>query len=210
MEGAAVLAVTLRQNGPERHTGHVGVEELPEAVAPPILAGCVIGMRQRAHEDHALFLSEILVGDSGRRRRAAGEHDHAVALDHAQRHLAGGIGVRLVVAEDILDLLAENAIALQRQRLQRLQHAAALVDVLDRELIGAQLVLALVGIGSGLRQDKAELYCRAFGKLWEVADRLLILGPGPFHEMQRRHSAECKGACSSGAPLEDGAPCDVP
>src|SRR3546814_8941275 len=84
----------------ERDARHVGVEEMPEAVAAAVLAGGVVGMGERIHEDHALVLREILLRHGHRRGGAAGEHDRAVTLDSALRRLAGGVRVRLGIAAD--------------------------------------------------------------------------------------------------------------
>ena len=81
--------------------------------------------------------------------------------------VAGGVGLGLGVAGDELDLLAEDAVALERGRLQGGDHAAVAlaVEVLDGELVGAQLVGAFVGIGAGLGHVEAEGdRCRRSGR----------------------------------------------
>ena len=57
-----------------------------------------------------------------------------------------------------VDLLAEDAVALQVLGRHRVQQAAVAlaVEVLDGELLGLELVLALVGVGTGLRHVEAE------------------------------------------------------
>src|SRR5690606_8773704 len=79
------------------------------------------------------------------------------------------------VAGDVLDLLAEHAVALQRQRLHGVEHAAVAfaVDVLDGELVGAQFVGALVGVRTRLGHVEAEGDGRAVAG---VVDE--VLGPG--------------------------------
>ncbi len=63
MVGDAVGAIGILEDRAERLTGHVGVEEVAEAVAPPVLAGRVVRVRQAAHEDDAGLLAERLHGD---------------------------------------------------------------------------------------------------------------------------------------------------
>src|SRR3546814_17412301 len=72
----------------------------------------------------------------------------------------------------------------------RLEHVAALVDVLDGELVGAQFVGALVGIGTGQRNDEGIVDRRALGARREIAYWLVVLGPGAAHEMQRRGESD--------------------
>src|SRR5690606_32008179 len=113
---------------------------------------------QAGHVDDAHFLAERLLRNRLARRDGTGDHDGAIAFDHAARAIAGSVGVGLGVARYILDLLAEHAIALQRQRLQRVQDAAIAlaVDVLDRKLISLELIQALLRVGTGLRDVEAE------------------------------------------------------
>src|SRR3546814_4448022 len=66
-----------------------------------------------------------------------------------------------------------HAVALEAERLHRLEHAAAFVDVLDGELVGAQFVGALVGIGTGQRNDEGIVDRRALGARREIADWLV-------------------------------------
>src|SRR3546814_7281994 len=69
----------------------------------------------------------------------------------------------------------------------RLEHAAAFVDVLDGELVGAQFVGALVGIGTGQRNDEGIVDRRALGARREIAYWLVVLGPGARSE---EHTSE--------------------
>jgi hypothetical protein len=194
--GVPVVAVLLGQDRRQRLTRHVRVEEVPKAVAPPVLAGGVVGVGERAHEDHALLLGEILLRDRDRAARAAAEHDDPVALDHAARAGASRIRLGLGIAGDVFDLHAEQAVALERGGLERLEHAAALVQVLDGELERAQLVGALVGIGAGLGHVEAEHHLRALDR--EVADRLLVRRPGVAHEVPGRPPAQAERADAGG------------
>ena len=114
-------------------------------------------------------------------------------LDHALGAVAGGVRLGLRVAGDVGDLLAEDAVALERRRLQRLDHAAVAlaVEVLDGELIGLQLVGAFVGIRTGLRHVEAESD--------RVARRVVaeFLSPCALAEHQRRCCGGEQGrACS--------------
>ena len=85
--GAAIIAVFFAEHRAERDAGLVGIEEVAEAVAALVLAGGVVGVCQAGHEDDALFLAQSLNGNGFARGRAAGDHDGAIALDHA-----GGAG----------------------------------------------------------------------------------------------------------------------
>ena len=71
---------------------------------------------------------------------------------------AGGVGLGLGVAGDEGDLLAVDAGAGQLLGGEGGEQAAVAfaVQVLDGELVGAQLVHALVGVGAGLRHVEAE------------------------------------------------------
>jgi hypothetical protein len=114
--------------------------------------------------------------------------------------------VGLGVALDPLHFLAKNAVALEAGGLQRLQHAAALVQVLNGKLGSAQFVSAFVGIGAGLRDGEAQSNRRALGAGREVADRLVVLRPGAAHEAERRDAREGERACAGDRPLQDRAP----
>ena len=93
--GLAVLAVLLGEHRPERLAGHVGVEEMAEAITATVLAGGVVRVGQAAHEDDAGVLAERLHGHGDARRRAAGDHDGAVLLDHLLGGRARGVGLGL-------------------------------------------------------------------------------------------------------------------
>ena len=182
MIGDAVLAVGFAEHRPERDTGLIGVEEMAEAILLLVLAGGVVGVGQAGHVNDAHLLAEALLGDGHSRRRAAGDHHRAVALDHAAGRVAAGIGLGLVVAGNEGDLLAQNAAALQRLGREGRDQAAvtATVQVLDGQLIGALLVGALIGIGAGERHVEAQRHAVAAGRVAE------LLGVGAPSEHQRR------------------------
>ena len=166
---------------------------MAEAVALLVLAGRVVGMGEAGHEDDAEFLAETLHGDRHARRRAARDHDGAVALDHALGAVARRVRLGLRVAVHVGDFLAEHAVALERGRLHRLDHAAVAlaVEVLDGKLEGLELVGAFVRIGAGQRHVPAEGHGVA-GR--HVAGH--VLGIGAADEMHRRgkaHAHHCAG-----------------
>ena len=136
----------------------MGVEEVTEAVATTVFAGGVVGVGEAAHEDDAHFLRQALDGDGDAGGAAAAEHDDSVPFDHALGGGAGGVGFGLGVAGDIFDSHAVDAVAPEGQRFHGVEHAAVAfaVDVLDGQLVGAQLVRAFVGVGAGLRDIEAE------------------------------------------------------
>ena len=102
-----------------------------------LLVRRLVAVRERRHEDDVLLLAERRDLKRGSGRGAAGDHDRAVTLDHALRVVARDRRLRLIVADRRLDLHA---------------HDPALgVDLVDREIVGAELILALVGIVTRLR-----------------------------------------------------------
>ena len=131
---------------------------MPEAVLLLVLAGGVVGMRQARHENDTHVLAQRLHRNGNARRGAARDHDRAVALDHARRRGARRVTLGLRVAGDVLHLLAQDAVALQRGPLEGVEHAAIAlaVNMLHSELVGLELVLAFFGIGAGLRTVEAE------------------------------------------------------
>ncbi len=160
-------------------------------------------MGQAAHEDDAHFLCQRLLGDGHTGGGAAGVHDDAVFLDHplgrGPRRIALGLGV----ASDVLDLFAQQAVPLEGQRLDGVQHAAIAfaVNVLDRKLVGAQFVCPFVRIGTGLRHIEPEL--DALGVARIVAK---LLRPGVADEKCRRDGSACR---ERGASLQEGAALDA-
>src|SRR3546814_1986907 len=91
-------------------------------------------------------------------------------------------------------LLAEDAVPLERQRLHGVQHAAVAlaVDVLHGELVGAQLVGALVGVGTGLRHVESEGHRRVAARI--VAE---VGAEGVPHE----EGGRCDGAAARRAEI---------
>ena len=145
-----------------------------------------------------ILLAQRLLGDRLAGGHRPGDHDGLVALDHAAGAVTGGVGVGLGVAGHVFDLAAEHAVALQRQRLHRLQQAAVAfaVDVLDGEFVALELLQPLFGIGAGLRHVETENDLAA-GRV--IAE---ILRPGSLGENMRR--AERDNA--STRPLEQASP----
>lgn len=88
----------------------------------------------------------------------AGHHDRAIAFDHPPRTIAGGVGIGLGVAGNILHLFAQDTVTLKRYRLHRVEQSAIAfaVDVLDRQFITLELLQTLFCIGARLRHVKAE------------------------------------------------------
>ncbi len=170
---------------------------MAEAVAPPVLAGGIIGVGQAAHEDDAHLLTQRLNRDGDAGRRAAGHHDSAVLFDHALCGCARRVGLRLRIAGDEFDLFAENAVSLQGVGLQRLEHAAAFVDVLDGKLIGAQLVGALIGVGAGLRHVESERHALA-GRRFGIVPNRHIVRPGIADKMHRPDACQAEYAGAGG------------
>ena len=131
-------------------------------------------------------------------------------LDHLLGGGAGHVGLGLRVAGDELHLLAEDAVALEGLGRHGVEQAAVAlaVEVLDGELVGLEFVLALLGIGAGLRHVEAERDGRARSRLRVVADRLVV-SPGAADEMQRADAAEAECAEAGGGgerSFQDGAP----
>ena len=177
---------------------------MAEAVGLLVLAGRVVGMGQAGHEDHARLLAERLNGHGHARGGAAGDHDRAVALDHRAGGGAGGVGLGLGVAGDELDLLAEDAGAVQLLAGEGLHHAAVAlaVEVLDGQLEGAQLVGALVGIGAGLGHVEAE---RDGVALRRVGEARVAIGPDGAGEDRGDREARA----GRGAGLHHATACEV-
>ena len=126
-------------------------------------------MGQTGHENDAGFLAQTLNGNGHARGRTAIDHDDAVLFDHRTGSGAGGVGLGLRVTSHELDLLAKNAIPLQRLGAEGVQHAAVAlaIEVLDSKLLGTQFVQAFSGIRTSLRHVESEL-CRAAGRLIEI------------------------------------------
>ena len=125
---------------------------MAEAIGLAVLAGGVVGVGQAGHEDHARFLAEALNGHGNTRGRAAVDHDGAVFFDHRLGRCARGVRFGLGVAGHEVNLLAQDAVALECLRGEGVQAAAVAhpVQVLDRKLLSEQFVIAFVGIGAGL------------------------------------------------------------
>ena len=159
---------------------------MAETVGPLVLAGGVVRVGQPGHEDDAGLLAQALNRDRDPRRGSAGDHDGAVLLDHALGAGPGRVRLGLGVAGHEDDLLAVDAVTLQRLRRKSVQHAAVTfaVDVLDRELVSPQLVGALVGVGSGLRNVEAEGHRGARGLVGVSG------GEGASGEHHRRREAD--------------------
>ena len=181
--GAAVVAHFPFQHRPQRRAGHVGIEEVAEAIAALVFSRGVIGVGQAGHEDDAHLLRQRLLGNRHARGRPAGEHQHAVLFDHPLGRGAGRIGLGLRVAGDVVGLLAQDALAVQTQRLEGVQHAAVAlaVDVLDGQPVGAKLIGALVGVGPGLRHVEAEGHGRLIGRVIAKRPRPTIAGENLRH-----------------------------
>ena len=196
MVGATVVAHFFQDRG-EGGAGHVGVDEVTEAVAAFVFAGGVVGVGLAAHEDDAHFLSQTLGGDGDAGGAAAGEHDDAVPFDHALGGGAGGVGFGLGVAGDIFDFHAVDAVAPEGQRFHGVEHAAVAfaVDVFDGETVGAQFVGAFVGVGAGLRDIEAE---DEFAEFFRVVAEVSV-GPGLMGE------GDGSGAEGGGAALDEAA-----
>src|SRR5690606_38988944 len=103
---------------------------------------------------------------------------------------------RLAIRGDELDFLAEDAVALERRRLQHVQEAAVTlpVEMLDGEFIGLLFVRAFLRIGSGERQVEAECDSAA-GRI--VAE---LLRPGAARQHQRCNT---RGENAGEAGLDD-------
>src|SRR5690625_3651097 len=82
MIGAPVGPIGIDDDRSERLTRHVGIEEMPEAVAPLVLAGGVVGVGDAGHVDDPLVGTKGLHRDRLGRGDRAGHHDGAVTLDH--------------------------------------------------------------------------------------------------------------------------------
>mmetsp|Transcript_2663 Transcript_2663/g.3459 ORF Transcript_2663/g.3459 Transcript_2663/m.3459 type:complete len:440 (+) Transcript_2663:4586-5905(+) len=163
--GLAVLAVRVCQHRCQGCAGHVGVEEVTEAIGAFVFASGVVGVRQARHEDHARLLAERLHGHGHTRGRTTGDHDSAVFFDHRLGRCACRVRFGLGVAGDVFHLFAQDAVTLQRLGAEGVQHAAvaATVQVFDRQLIRAQLVCAFVGIGACLGHVEAQRHAAAGG-----------------------------------------------
>src|SRR5690606_30865587 len=107
-------------------------------------------------------------------------------------------GKRLAVGRDELHLLAEDAIALERGRLQHVQKAtvALTVQVFDGQLVGLELVSTFLRVGAGERQVEAERH-RAAGRV--VAE---VLRPGSLGKKVRC----CKCHYTSASSLQEAPP----
>ena len=173
---------------------------MAEAVAAAVLAGGVVGVGQTGHEDDAGFLTQRLHGHGRARRGTAGDHHRAVLLDHRAGGGAGGVRLGLRVAGDELDLLAEDAVTLQRLRREGAHHAAVAlaIEVLDSQTQGPQLIGALVGVDAGLGHVEAQGHAVALRLVGEA-------GPGFAGKDGRRRQAD---ACN-GRALQQSATADM-
>ena len=131
---------------------------MTETVGLLVLTGGVVGVGQTRHEDDTSFLAKCLHSHSNTGGRATSDHDRAVFFNHRLRGRTCSVWLGLCIACDVLDFLAEDAVAFQSIGRERVHHAAvaATVQVLDRQLVSAQLVRALIGIRAGLRHVEAE------------------------------------------------------
>ena len=168
-----VVAIEVLQHRSERRSGHVSVKEVAEAVGFFIFTGGVVGVGQTRHKDHAGLLAQALNSNSHTGRRATGDHDRAVFLDHRLRRCAGRVRFRLRVAGDELDLLAHDPVTFQRLGAEGVQHAAVAltVQVFDRQLERAQFVCALVRVGARLWHVKAQRHRVARWRVRETGMR---------------------------------------
>ena len=170
--GTSTRTVGLLEYRTQCRTRHVGIEEVTETVGSLVLAGGVVGVRETCHEDDTCILTETLYRDGHTRGRSTGNHDHAVLLDHALGRCAGCVGFGLGVTGDVLDLLAENTVALERGGLHGVQHAAVAfaVQMHDGQFVGTQFVRTFIGIGTRLGNVEAQLHRAAVaGVVQEVA-----------------------------------------
>jgi len=168
MVGDTLLTERILEHRTQGGTRHFRVEEMPKAVGAPVFAGGVVGVGEAGHEDDARFLAKTLNRDRDTGGRAAGDHHGTVLFDHALGTGARGIRLRLGVTGDERNFLAVDAVALEFLRGEGVEHAAVTfaIEVLNSEFVGAQLVCALVGIGTSLRNIETEGHrgtCRLVG-----------------------------------------------
>src|SRR5699024_5764039 len=162
---------------------------------------------QRTHEDDALLLRQILLCNGDRRARTAGVCNDTIPLDHAPSHITGRIWVGLTIADHIFHLLTQDAIALESTGLHGIQYAATFVDVADGQLESTELILALIRVGAGLVDDKAEFRV-AVDRV--VAHGRVIFGKRPvqYTKAARTHGIDtghCTGGGFEKAPTIDAA-----
>ncbi len=145
-------------------TGHFRVEEVTETIRALVFTRGVVRVGQTSHEDDASFLTQRLHGDSHTRRRAAGDHDCFFSFDHPFCRGACCIRLRLRIARDVFDFLAENTVPFEVRWLERVHHAAVAftVEVFDSEFVRTKFVSTFVGICARLWDVKAERDAAAF------------------------------------------------
>ena len=180
VRGLAVLAERLHEDRTDRVRRGLAVEVLAEAVADAVLAGGVVGPGDAGDVQHLFALRELVERHRDRARRRARQQDRLVLGDEALLRLHRVVRLRGGVGDAVLHLLAEHALLGLRR--DRLDQRMAVVDVLDRELVALELVLALHRIGAGARHRDADEDAVALRAGRPGADRRLVRRERPRGE----------------------------
>ncbi|MGY3287689.1 hypothetical protein ACVWWP_000756 [Bradyrhizobium sp. LM3.6] len=137
-----------------------------------------------------LTLGELVERDRDGAGRTAGDHDRLVLADEALLRLHRLVRLGRGIGDAELQLFAEHALAgLGRYLLDQIMAA---VDVLDRELVTLELVLALHGVGAGARHRDADEGGGTRDPRGVGTDRRLVLGKRR-HPGQNRAADETRG-----------------
>jgi len=171
-----------------------------ETVGLAVLTGCVVGVREASHENDASFLTQGLNSHSHTGGRTTCDHDGAVFFDHGTGRRAGCVRFRLRVAGHVFDFATQDTCAVQHFGAECVQHAAvaATVQVLNGQLVGAQLVRALIGVGAGLWYVEAQNNLRV---AWSVGETGMAVGAQVLWQRE--------GCTTDGTSLDDTAACEV-